>query len=281
MQSLGLDECKKRELDILIALHNLCEELQLRYFLCYGTLLGAVRHKGFIPWDDDVDICMPRPDYNRLVEYCRTHETPFRWLSHETDKRYGYLFAKAMDKDTVLVDEVANPYGIEMGVYVDIFPLDGLGDSPEQAERAFRATRFERELLVAANWKRFFKSKTHAWYYEPIRFAFFLLSRFVSMPRLIARIEKKIARFSLASSRYGSCLCGAYRNREIMETSVFSELMDMPFEGHTFKGLRAYDAYLSHIYGDYMQLPPEEKRETHHLFTAYRKADFKKEESLV
>ena len=107
MQSLGLDECKKRELDILIALHNLCEELQLRYSLIGGTLLGAVRHKGFIPWDDDVDICMPRPDYNRLVEYCRTHETPFQWLSYETDQRYGYLFAKATDKDTVLVEEVA------------------------------------------------------------------------------------------------------------------------------------------------------------------------------
>ena len=273
MQSLGLDECKKRELDILIALHNLCEELQLRYSLIGGTLLGAVRHKGFIPWDDDVDICMPRPDYNRLVEYCRTHETPFQWLSYETDQRYGYLFAKATDKDTVLVEEVGNPRGIEMGVYVDVFPLDGLGDSPEEAARTFRATRFERELLVAANWKRFSRSKTHAWHYEPIRFAFFLLSRFVSTPRLIARIQKKAARIPFDSSQYAGCLCGSYRNREIMETPIFSQYTDMPFEGHPFKALQAYDTYLTNIYGDYMQLPPEGKRVTHHSFKAYRKTD--------
>lgn len=273
MQSLSLDECKKRELDILIALHNLCEELQLRYSLSGGTLLGAVRHKGFIPWDDDVDICMPRPDYNRLVEYCRTHETPFQWLSYETDERYGYLFAKAMDKDTVLVEEVGNPRGIEMGVYVDVFPLDGLGDSPEQAARTFRATRFERELLVAANWKRFFRSKTHAWYYEPFRFAFFLLSRFVSTPRLIARIQKKAACIPFDSSRYAGSLCGVYRNREIVQTSVFSQYTDMPFEGHSFKALQAYDTYLTSLYGDYMQLPPEEKRVTHHSFKVYRKTD--------
>lgn len=273
METLGLDACKKIELDILTELHKLCEELQLRYFVYYGTLLGAVRHKGFIPWDDDIDICMPRPDYNRLVQYCCEHETPFKLLAHETDKRYGYLFAKAMDENTVLVDEIGNPHGIEMGVYVDIFPLDGLGDSPEEAARAFRATRFERELLVAANWKRFFRSKTHAWYYEPIRLAFFLLSRFVSMSKLIDRIQKKAERFSFDSSKYAGCICGAYRSREIMESRVFSKIIDMPFEEYTFKALGEYDAYLSHIYGDYMQLPPEEKRVTHHSFHVYRKAD--------
>ena len=126
---------------------------------------------------------------------------------------------------------------------------------------------------MAANWKRFSRSKTHAWHYEPIRFAFFLLSRFVSTPRLIARIQKKAARIPFDSSQYAGCLCGSYRNREIMETPIFSQYTDMPFEGHPFKALQAYDTYLTNIYGDYMQLPPEGKRVTHHSFKAYRKTD--------
>ena len=87
-------ELKSIQYEILTELDALCKKLNIRYSLCGGSLLGAVRHKAFIPWDDDIDIIMPRPDYDALISYCRDNVTPFRLISHETEEEYGYLFAK-------------------------------------------------------------------------------------------------------------------------------------------------------------------------------------------
>ena len=269
MKEILLDELKRIELDILQQVHDLCQEQGLRYSLCGGTLLGAVRHKGYIPWDDDIDIFMPRPDYNKLIEYCKTHETPFQLLCHETNNRYGYLFGKAMSKTAKIIEENSESNGIEMGVYVDIFPLDGLADTYEKSKKLFNKTRFKRELLVAKNWSRFFKSKTHPWYYEPFRFAFFIMSRFVSRGKLIESIQKKYKNFDFDNSKYSATVCGSYRLKEILPTKVYAEYTTIEFEKKEFITIKDYEAYLSSIYGDYMQLPPEEKRCSHHMFKAY------------
>ena len=123
-KAIELDQLKKIELGILQEVHNVCIEQGLRYSLAGGTLLGAVRHGGFIPWDDDIDIMMPRPDYNKLIEYCMNNETPFRLVSTETEKGYGYIFAKAVDQKTFIIEQNGNRGNADMGVYVDIFPID-------------------------------------------------------------------------------------------------------------------------------------------------------------
>ena len=268
-KKITLDELKKIELDTLLEIDALCERLGLRYSLCGGTLLGAIRHGGFIPWDDDIDIFMPRPDYNRLIEYCKHNETPFSLLCNETNEKYGYLFAKAMAKNTVIHEPNANPTNIDMGVYVDIFPIDGLADDYESSKALFNKTRFKRELLVARNWKRFFRSKTRAWYYEPIRFAFFVLSRFVSRAGLIRSVQKAYSADSFDQREYAATVCGSYRLKEILPSRVYDTYTELEFEGHKFKALKDYETYLSSIYGDYMQLPPEHKRVSHHVFEAY------------
>jgi lipopolysaccharide cholinephosphotransferase len=181
------------------------------------------------------------------------------------------LFAKAMAKNTVLKEENNNPKNIEMGVYVDVFPIDGLADTFEDAEKKFGKSRFKRELLVASNWKKFFRSKTRKWYYEPIRFAFFILSRFANPAKLIASIEKIYPEELFDKTKYSACVCGSYRSREIAEKEVYTEYIDIEFEGKTFMGLKNYDKYLSNIYGDYMKLPPKEKQVSHHMFEAYYK----------
>lgn len=268
---ITLDELKKIELETLLQLDALCTQLGLRYSLCGGTLLGAIRHGGFIPWDDDIDIFMPRPDYNRLIAYCKENETPFTLLCNETNEKYGYLFAKAMAKNTVIYEENANPTNIDMGVYIDIFPIDGLADDYDSSKKLFNKTRFKREMLVAKNWKRFFKSKTHAWYYEPIRLAFFLVSRFVSRQGLINSIQRAYAADAFDQRGYAATVCGSYRLKEILKRSVYDTYTELEFEGYKFKALADYDTYLSSIYGDYMKLPPEEKRVSHHMFEAYYK----------
>ena len=269
MREINLEELKKIELSVMKSVHEICTEQSIRYSLCGGTLLGAVRHGGFSPWDDDIDIMMPRPDYDRFVRYCQENETPFNLLSSETDERYGYLFAKAMDKNARIIEENSNPNGIELGVYIDIFPIDGLGDTYEEALKKFKSSRFKRELLVAKNWKKYFRSKTRSWKYEPIRFAFFIASRFVSMKRLVGKLQKKFRKKEFDESSYVAAIFGSYREKEIIKKEYFNDYIDMDFEGTAFKVIVGYKEYMQSIYGDYMKLPPEEKRVSHHMFKAY------------
>ena len=274
-REVDLSQMKQIELQTLKAIHKICEEQGFRYSLAGGTLLGAIRHGGFIPWDDDIDIMMPRPDYNKLIAYCMKNETPFRLICTETEKNYGYIFAKAVDTDTVIVEHDGNRGGIHMGVFVDIFPIDGLGCSEQAAKKKYNEKRFRRELLVAYNWTHYFRSKTRSVIYEPIRLAFFFLSRFVNPKKLIQKINKQFPEGDFDSADYVGSVGGSYRTKEIVRQSLYREYIDLQFEDCKFKAIKNYDAYLSAIYGDYMQLPPEEKRVTHHSFTAYFKQDHK------
>lgn len=269
-KEIDLGQLKKIELDLLVAVDGICKKENLRYSLGGGTLLGAVRHKGFIPWDDDIDIMMPRPDYTAFIEYCTQNDTPFSVRAWETDKSYVDMSAKVFNTDTRLEDEnIQN--SDKMGVFIDVFPIDGLGDTYKDARKAFRATSFKRELLNAAQWKTFFKSKTHPWYYEPFRFGFFIISRFVNKSRLFSKIRRRYVKIDFNAVKYAAAVGGSYREKEILPQKVFSELTELPFEGYSFKAVSDYDAYLSSIYGDYMKLPPEDKRVAHHTFKAYYK----------
>lgn len=264
------EQLKKIELELLLQIHDICEREGFRYSLGGGTLLGAVRHRGFIPWDDDIDIMMPRPDYDAFISYCLSSDVPFRILSWETDQKYVDLSAKAYNPDTVLEDDNIEG-GDAIGVNIDIFPVDGLGDSYKKAKKAFRSTSFKRNLLIASHWKKFFRSKTHAWYYEPFRFCFFVLSRFVNKSKLFDSIQKRYKKIDFNSVKFAGAVGGSYREKEILSQSVWTEYINLPFEGHDFRAVAGYDTYLSSIYGDYMQLPPEGKRVSHHTFTAYYK----------
>lgn len=272
MKEIQFDELKQVELNLLKNVNAICREHGWKYSLCGGTLLGAIRHKGFIPWDDDIDIAMPRKDYEAFLKYGMEHgeEQSVRIVSPKTSSCYAYLAAKVCDTNTIMEEENFERDGLEMGVYVDIFPIDGLGTKSE-AKKHFNATRFERELLVARNWKRFFRSKTHAWYIEPVRFAFWIMSRFVSTSKLVNKVETYYAQFPIEKSEYAAVVCGSYREKEILPTEVLNTFTEVEFEGKQFMAFEKYDEYLRSIYGDYMKLPPKDKQVTHHMFKAYWK----------
>lgn len=271
---VSLEDMKKLELAILKEVDSICRANNFRYSIIGGTLLGAVRHHGFIPWDDDVDLVMPRPDFDRLVAYCKKNKTNFELKCIQTDHRYGSLHAKACNRSTILVDEnVGNRWNCEFGVFIDIFPLDGLGNTREEALKNFRKGAFKRELLVAANWKKYFRSRTHTWYYEPVRFGMYVISRKVSNYKLITDIEKGLRKIPFDLVKYCAPMSGSYREREIMPTKFYNNTIELEFEDAKFLAIRDYDKYLSSVYGNYMELPPVEKRKTHHTFTPYWKEE--------
>ena len=270
-KELTLEQIKQVEFELLKKFRDVCKNNGFNYSLMGGTLLGAVRHGGFIPWDDDIDLIMPRPDYEKFVEYCKTHDTGFELMSVKTNDGYAYLFGKVMDKSTELVEIMGNRNKVDLGVYIDIFIYDGMGNTEEEAKKNFRKSSFKRELLVAYNWKSYFRSKTRAWYYEPIRFAFFLLSRVVSHKKLVNSIEKKYKDLDFYSCEYVGNLCSDKREQSIIKRSEIDSYTTLLFEGEEFSVFCGYKTYLTNMFGDYMQLPPEDKRVTHHTFSVYQR----------
>lgn len=281
LKPLDLRQMQLTELGLLKEFAKICEGLGLRYSLGGGTLLGAVRHKGFIPWDDDIDVMMPRPDYDKFVEYCRNNEVPFDTPFGENNFAEIAMATKIYDRDTVLVPKIRDKDSREelRGLYIDIFPIDGLGDTLKAATKKFNSSSFDRELYVAASWGKFKKSKTHAWYLEPARFALFVLGRFANRNKLMKKIAAKYENIDFDKTEYAGVVFGSYRTKEIQPRHVFDNFTEVEFEGSKFKAIKEYDRYLSSNFGDYMSLPPEEKRVTHHSFDAYYADEYENEKA--
>ena len=202
-QQAALKKLQDTELEILSVFKKWCNENNINWFIDSGTCLGAMRHQGFIPWDDDIDVGMPRPDYERFISYCRKHLDkrddnytapciPFGIVSHELDKRYKDLSAKIFDKRTICIERFANRWNCDYGVYVDIFAIDAIADTYEEALKRMNKIRLYRELLIAAQWKRYAKSisdKKKSWYYELARFGCYILSRFIDADQNLSLIH--------------------------------------------------------------------------------------------
>ena len=267
MKQLSMDEIKKVSVDVLSSIDQICRENNFAYSLGYGTLLGAVRHGGFIPWDDDIDIVMPRADYEKFILYCKEHATPFALACNKLDSKYGYVYAKACDTNTVVIPD--NMRWAKNGIQVDIFPIDSFGDDLKTAHKRFKKRRFQREMIVAWNWRRFERNRDRSFLYNTAKFLFYLMSRFACNKRLASSINRYYSAFSDEDGAYRCVMCSPYRKKEIMPASVYSEYTEMEFEGKRFYAITRYDEYLTRLYGDYMQLPPENKRVPHHFFKAY------------
>lgn len=261
MQTIGIDELKKIQKEILDEVVKFCEENNIRYFLAYGTMLGAIRHKGYIPWDDDIDIHMPRPDYEKFIElYNKKSDSDYQIVTHELDRRYEVPFAKIFRKGTI-VNEFFYKQSV-FGVYVDIFPLDGI-KSKWQAYICGQCIRFMYiKTMIFCN------RQTLA------RKARLFITKMILLPfssHFILKTMRRIAtRHNYEESKQVCSFGSRTAMKEILPREVFDNYITVSFEGSEYRAPEGYDKYLKQKYGNYMQLPPKEKQVSSHDSQAYK-----------
>ena len=255
-------------IDVLSAFIRICEAQGLRYFCAGGTAIGAVRHQGMIPWDDDIDVFMPRPDYDRFLALA-AHSMPegYEVLSPYATKDYPMYFAKMCNARTTLLENERIP--CVFGLYIDIFPLDGACDDVETCYREKR--RFKRLMnkLEAVSTRNSFGeyvgllTKRREWGRFAVKTVAFCCRSWLRR-WLLKQMDSIAYGHDYALSSRVVTYSGAYQRQEIYPKAWLETPQMFAFEGIMVNLPHDYDAYLRHFFGDYMTLPPVEQRTSHH-----------------
>ena len=274
MKELNTSEMQEVSLEILHTVASVCEEQQFRYALIYGTLIGAIRHKGYIPWDDDVDIMMPRPDYEKFLDYFQHHRDRFPHLelfNRDVCAAYPYMITRVSDDRYEIHMQNEKPYG--MGVFIDIYPYDGLGNTRQEAVAyGLKGDRLS-SLCYQASRNHYAIEVTTSPIKKILKFPAYLLAKAVGKNYFQKMLKKMANRKEYDHSEYVGCvvwLSGG--EKDIFRREWFDETIMWPFEKYEFRVPKQYDIVLRHTYGDYMQLPSEKDRIGHHFFSAYLKS---------
>lgn len=267
LKKISLDEIKKIELDILINFDTFCKENKLKYYLSGGTLLGAIRHKGFIPWDDDIDVCMPRGDYQKLIKIF-PDKLKNRYILKAKEKgNFKAPFVKILDSRT-LIDFKYVKNELDNNLWIDIFPVDGLPSNKKEMRNLYTKVSFYRKLLVLNTAKiKTSKGKLLKQIFKP--FAIFI-AKLIGTKFFIKKIETIALSNNYDKSEYvGAVTWGLYGIGECMKKSDFEKVVYVDFEGYKFPAFSCWDSYLRGLYKNYMELPPIEKRKTHEMEAYY------------
>lgn len=260
MDQQDLAKVKAIELEILDEFLRLANKHDLVYFLTAGTCLGSVRHKGFIPWDDDIDIGMPRSEYERF-EHIALNELDERYVyqTMDTEPGCGFVFGKIRAKNTVLSENYSYHLPMSQGVWVDIFPFDEMPEDADRRKALYRKVSFLRNLYIVKCGYRMPENKGILFH-----FAYYgakAVSAFVPRKCLISALKKTMTQYCDQPVgnfyNYGTAYASG---KELIPREVLFECGEADFEGRSCKVPRDTDVFLTHLYGDYMTLPPEEKR---------------------
>lgn len=263
-----LKKLKSKELFMLEYIHSVCKEQGIKYSLAAGTLLGAVRHNGFIPWDDDIDIMMLREDYEKFLHYCDEHLLDdFELVDYKRSPGYGMPFAKLMLKNTFMVEKNTSRINIPHGVFIDIFPVDKAPISDASREKIFVSIRAIKKNLICRSGYFWDKGILFDAAYK----AKGLLLGLISKQYFIRKVDQLI-RLSHEATEYCyiSYMGDVTFNKASYKKEWFDEYVDVPFEGHFFKALKGYRELLTVQYGDYMALPPVESQTPHHYVVKFK-----------
>lgn len=271
MDNATLRKVQLAQLEIANEIKRICDENEIHYFLDSGSLLGAVRHKGFIPWDDDMDFGMLRVDYERFLKIAPVKLKKEYYLqTWHTDPYYPFAFAKVRKRGTVYQEAAMAHCRAQNELYVDVFPYDHFPDNVRLQRRQGRCIMLYRYAILM-------KRGVKPWINHTGRFERFLVickyipfivfSVFHNTDKMISKIEPIMSKYNkMQTAKYYPQGSSAY-GKWTISASCLNKYVDLPFENTSFRAPYQYKRYLKETYGDYMKLPPKEKRENHHHIT--------------
>lgn len=256
-------------LDIIKLFAKICEKHHLRYFMVGGTMLGAVRHKGFIPWDDDVDMGMPRADYEKFMTIVK-EELPegFIFLNYKQTDGYERYFSRIVNKNVEIYNE-SNSVGIVENAWLDIFPYDGMPRGKVRQQIHFWYLTGWRLLYHMSCFEKLVNlNRPGRPKYQQTIINFLRvtkLGRNLNTKKIMYKIEKGLRKYSYDSSDTVVSFFGAYMTKEIISKDVFGELSYYPFEDTKFLGAEHYDTFLTHYYGSWRTPPSDAQKDKHSI----------------
>lgn len=266
MQRINNIELKFICVEILSEIDRVCAKYGLHYFANFGTLIGAVRHKGFIPWDDDVDVCMPRKDYEQFLVIMEK-ESKYQVMHDGNSENYYFNFARVYDPKTIL--EISGITELkDLGVFVDVFPLDNVPENEEERKKFFAEINELNAMVTISMPERLNRTIPIKKRIRTImRLDRFVKCKILGPKKLIERRKAAMLRYE-GQTAVISCMCPP-DDRMTFESDIYQGTIEMPFENIMVKVPVNYDTILRKYYGDYMELPPENQRVSAHHFEAF------------
>ena len=255
------------ELEILKEVISLCEKHGLRYYLLGGTFLGAVRHQGFIPWDDDIDIGMPRNDFERFCEIARQElKAPLGFVSFRNNAEYIYFHPRVYNYNSRVIDR-SGVNEKETFAWIDVFPLDGMPGNKLVRKLYGFYLLFLRLLFMYSQFDKIVNVslKERVWY-EKVLIAIGKVIKFekvLNTHKIMDKLDCTLKKYDYETSGYVGNFMGAYKMKEVFPKKYYDEVAEYSFEGLSCPAPKDYDAILSQMYGDYMT-PPEKNAQNKH-----------------
>lgn len=269
MTELSIEQCRPYLLGILSYVDTFCRENNIEYSLGYGSLIGAIRHKGFIPWDDDIDIIMTRDNYNKFIEL-------HKYKKNENERyriRKGYelanhLHAVVSDEETIVIfqEGTTDSKFYKGGLWVDLFPLDNCCNELSYEKKWTKIRQLRKMQLLAdfgalrdcSKWNRRIRNIIHPFMYP--------------FSGLISRcLNRVILNENSCDTNYVASYSVWYWKQKVIPKSFFDNLITVEFEGYKYLAINEFDRYLRDLYGNYMQFPPEIQRVPKHKYKAFVK----------
>lgn len=263
-------EQKNIMLEILDYIEKVCSKYDIPYSLSGGTLLGAVRHQGFIPWDDDIDIMLTRNNYDKLIYQLEKEPGGYTFLNFSVTG-YKYVFAKLCS--SITYQKSPNSEIDKLGIFVDIFPIDSLPTQTLEREQFIREIKQAQRNASMSDFYSYAGSDTYLkkiikkFLYFP---RFYRLSRELTMKERLEELNLKMQKYNNVDTKYVGFVCSRYAlTKEKFPRGIFEEYSYYEFEGRKYQGIEDADVYLKQLYGDYMQMPPKNKQVNHDFYRWY------------